>query len=164
MFGRTTGYVLVPTVTVVLRHIAPRSGLLGRPHSRTVTRLAHARASVRPEVGVGQRRLMRLPMPIVSIACRRALETFRRHRRAGAVGQSGHHLEVGGDGGGVDHERLVGLRDERGPGGGELDVVGAAAGAGEAQQGVTVLEADARAGRRRRLPDRGADRSLRCSN
>ena len=82
-------------------------------------------------------------MPMTSIASAERSRRSAGMRRAGAVGEAGHHLEVGGDGGGVDHERLVGLGDERGPSVGQLRVVRVAAGAGEAEERVAVLEEDA---------------------
>src|SRR5262245_65572681 len=66
----------------------------------------------------------------------------RGHRRTCGIGQPGHHREVGGDCGGVDHERLVRLGDERGPCGRELDLVTATACTRKPEQCVTVLEAD----------------------
>ena len=93
--------------------------------------------------GGDQRRLVRFAIPIVSIASAERSSRSSWHRRTGAVGEAGHHLEVGGDGGGVDHERLVGLGDERSAGLGELCVVGTTTGAREPQQRVAVLEADA---------------------
>ena len=69
---------------------------------------------------------------------RRSAQSLLRHRRAGAVRQTGHHLEVRGHGCGVDHERLVGLGDQRSARGGELRVVGPAARSSEPHESITV--------------------------
>ena len=180
MFGRITGYVLPADRDRPVRsHRPPAPASSVEPHSQDRDARARTRRSEdgswRPapwssRAGrrvsssrwcVGQRRLVRFPIPS-SGSPRRA---WRRSTASPprSVGQAGHHLEVGGDRGGIDHERLVGLGDER---------VRAAASSTSSvppqapanRTGHRRARGRHRADRRRRLSGRGAGRCLRCSN